>query len=172
MDCRIWDKNETVSRDEMEKIQLDRLQKTVKRVYENVPVYRKKFDEAGVVPEDIKSLKDLSKLPFTVKSDFRENYPFGLFSVGKKDIVRFHASSGTTGKPTVVGYTRNDMDRRRRGAPGPRRSAATGAGRRGWGADVFFVNDLFTFKGYFILRFVYFREYRSPPTYHRIHDTP
>lgn len=110
MDCRIWDKNETVSRDEMEKIQLDRLQKTVKRVYENVPVYRKKFDEAGVVPEDIKSLKDLSKLPFTVKSDFRENYPFGLFSVGKKDIVRFHASSGTTGKPTVVGYTRNDME--------------------------------------------------------------
>ena len=110
MDCRIWDKNETVSRDEMEKIQLDRLQKTVKRVYENVPVYRKKFDEAGVVPEDIKSLKDLSKLPFTVKSDFRKNYPFGLFSVGKKDIVRFHASSGTTGKPTVVGYTRNDME--------------------------------------------------------------
>lgn len=109
MVLRIWDKNETISREEMEKVQIERLKKTVERVYKNA-VYKKKFDEAGVAPQDIKTLDDLSKLPFTIKEDFRENYPFGLFSSPKKEIVRFHASSGTTGKPTVVGYTKNDME--------------------------------------------------------------
>ncbi len=110
MHCGIWNKIETASRDEIEKIQLDRLKATVKRVYENVPAYKEKFDKAGVLPGDINKLEDLGKLPFTVKEDFRENYPFGLFSSKKKDIVRFHASSGTTGKPTVVGYTRQDIE--------------------------------------------------------------
>jgi phenylacetate-CoA ligase len=81
----------------------------VKHAYDNVPLYRKKLDEAGVKPEDIKSLKDLAKLPFTVKDDFRDYYPDGLFAVPRREIVRVHASSGTTGKPTVVGYTKNDL---------------------------------------------------------------
>lgn len=106
---KIWSKDETLSRKEFEALQLERLQNTVERVYENVPFYHKRFEEAGIVPGDIKNLEDLKKLPFTVKDDFRSNYPFGLFSSGRRDIVRFHASSGTTGKPTVVGYTRKDM---------------------------------------------------------------
>ena len=99
----IWSKYETLSRSEIEKIQLERLQETVNRVYEKVLPYRKKMEQAGVRPEDIKTLKDLAKLPFTTKADLRDNYPFGLFAVPKKDLVRVHASSGTTGKPTVVG---------------------------------------------------------------------
>ena len=106
---KIWSKDETLSRKEFEALQLERLQNTVERVYENVPFYHKRFEEAGIVPGDIKNLEDLKRLPFTVKDDFRSNYPFGLFSSGRRDIVRFHASSGTTGKPTVVGYTRKDM---------------------------------------------------------------
>ncbi len=106
----IWSKMETLPRSEIEKIQLERLQETVKRVYEKVLPYRKKMDEAGVKPEDIKTLKDLARLPFTTKADLRDNYPFGLFAVPRKDLVRVHASSGTTGKPTVVGYTKNDLD--------------------------------------------------------------
>lgn len=105
----IWAKEETLPRAEIEKIQLERLQETVKRVYEKVAPYRKKMDEAGVKPEDIKTLKDLQKLPFTVKQDFRDNYPYGLFAVDRKELVRIHASSGTTGKPTVVGYTKRDL---------------------------------------------------------------
>lgn len=101
---------ETLDREGFRKIQLERLQKTVARVYNNVPFYKKAFQEAGVEPGDIKTLEDVSKLPMTVKQDFRDNYPFGLFSSPQEEIVRFHASSGTTGKPTVVGYTRNDMD--------------------------------------------------------------
>jgi len=110
IDCRIWSKEETFEREQFRKLQLERLQKTANRVYENVPYYKEKFKESGVAPGDIKKLEDLQKLPFTVKADFRENYPFGLFSSPKKDVVRFHASSGTTGKPTVVGYTKADMD--------------------------------------------------------------
>lgn len=110
MTSKIWSKEETLDREQFRAIQIERLQKTVKRVYENVPHYRNKFQEAGVEPGDIKTLDDIQKLPFTVKTDFRDNYPFGLFSVPKKEIVRFHASSGTTGKPTVVGYTRKDME--------------------------------------------------------------
>ena len=106
----IWSKEETLSRSEIEKIQLERLQETVSRVYQTVEPYRRKMDEVGVKPEDIKSLKDLSKLPFVTKQDMRDNYPFGLFAVPKEKLVRIHASSGTTGKPTVVGYTKNDMD--------------------------------------------------------------
>lgn len=106
----IWSKEETFSRTEIEKIQLERLKETVERVYENVPPYRQKMIDAGVKPSDIKTLKDLAKLPFVTKQDMRDNYPFGLFAVPKEKLVRIHASSGTTGKPTVVGYTKADMD--------------------------------------------------------------
>ncbi|MBQ8567394.1 MAG: phenylacetate--CoA ligase [Clostridia bacterium] len=106
----IWSEKETLSRKEMEAIQLERLKETVYRVYDKVAPYRKKMDEAGVKPEDIKSLSDLSKLPFVTKQDLRDNYPFGLFAVPKDELLRIHASSGTTGKPTVVGYTKGDMD--------------------------------------------------------------
>ncbi len=105
----IWAKEETLSRKEMEELQLKRLQDTVKRIYEKVPAYREKMLETGIKPEDIKSLDDLKRLPFTNKKDLRDNYPFGLFTVPKKELVRIHASSGTTGKPTVVGYTKKDM---------------------------------------------------------------
>ena len=105
----IWSKVETLSRKEIEEIQLERLKETVHRVYNIVPAYRKKMDDAKVKPEDIVTLKDLSKLPFVTKQDMRDNYPFGLFAVPKEELVRIHASSGTTGKPTVVGYTKNDI---------------------------------------------------------------
>lgn len=106
----IWAKEETMSRAEIEEIQLKRLKETVNRVYEKVGPYREKMDHAGVAPSDIKTLKDLSKLPFVTKQDMRDNYPFGLFAVPKEELVRIHASSGTTGKPTVVGYTEKDLE--------------------------------------------------------------
>ena len=106
----IWAKEETLSRDEIEKIQLERLKETVKRVYEKVPAYRAKMEAAGVTPDDIVTLNDIQKLPFTTKQDMRDNYPYGLFTVPKKELRRIHASSGTTGKPTVVGYTDHDLD--------------------------------------------------------------
>ena len=106
----IWSKNETLPRAEIEKIQLERLKETVERVYAKVPYYRAKMDAAGVKPSDIVTLKDLSKLPFVTKQDMRDTYPFGLFAVDKDELVRIHASSGTTGKPTVVGYTKRDLD--------------------------------------------------------------
>ncbi len=106
----IWSKEETLSREELEKIQLSRLKETVFRVYEKVAPYREKMIKAGVKPEDIRTLKDLAKLPFVTKQDMRDNYPFGLFAVPKTELVRIHASSGTTGKPTVVGYTENDLN--------------------------------------------------------------
>ena len=106
----IWSKEETLPREEIEKLQLERLQETVHRVYNKVPAYRKKMDDAGVKPEDIKSLADLPKLPFVTKQDMRDNYPFGLFAVERDELVRIHASSGTTGKPTVVGYTQGDLE--------------------------------------------------------------
>jgi phenylacetate-CoA ligase len=106
----IWNKTfECMSRDEMRDCQGRRLIETVQRVYHNVPAYREKMQQAHLVPEDIKTIDDLSKLPFTVKQDLRDNYPFGLFAVPMSEIVRVHASSGTTGKPTVVGYTRKDL---------------------------------------------------------------
>ncbi|MBR5817208.1 MAG: AMP-binding protein, partial [Clostridia bacterium] len=106
----IWSKNETLERAEMEKIQLERLKETVRRVYDKVLPYRQKMIDAGITPDDINSLSDLRKLPFVTKADMRDNYPFGLFAVPKSELVRIHASSGTTGKPTVVGYTKGDMD--------------------------------------------------------------
>lgn len=106
----IWSKEETLSRQEIEEIQLARLKETVNRVWEKVPPYRKKMEELGVRPEHIQTLQDLAKLPFVTKQDLRDNYPFGLFAVPKEDLVRIHASSGTTGKPTVVGYTRRDLN--------------------------------------------------------------
>lgn len=106
----IWSKEETLEREAMRELQGKRLQETVTRAYEKVPHYRKKLEEAGVEPGDIKTLKDVEKIPFTVKDDFRQTYPFGLFASPKKEIIRFHASSGTTGKPTVVGYTKQDME--------------------------------------------------------------
>lgn len=101
---------ECASRDYLRALQSAKLIKMVKNAYENVPFYKKKLDEAGITPDDIHSIDDLSKLPFTVKTDLRDNYPFGLFAVDKNDLVRIHASSGTTGKPTVVGYTKADID--------------------------------------------------------------
>jgi phenylacetate-CoA ligase len=101
---------ELASRDEIAALQVERLKRTLENVYENVPPYRKKFDAAGVAPSDFKHLDDLEKFPYTTKQDLRENYPFGMFAVPKEHVVRVHASSGTTGKPTVVGYTRNDIN--------------------------------------------------------------
>ena len=106
----IWAKEETMSRAEIEAIQLKRLKETVRRVYEKVEPYRRKMEEAGIKPEDIRTLKDLEKLPFTTKQDMRDNYPYGLFAVPLKKLRRIHASSGTTGKPTVVGYTEQDLE--------------------------------------------------------------
>lgn len=104
-----WQEIETLPRPGLESIQLLRLQKLVQRVYKTVAPYKAKMDEAGVKPGDIQSLADLRKLPFTTKDDLRDNYPFGLFTVPMEDVVRVHASSGTTGKPTVVGYTGGDI---------------------------------------------------------------
>ena len=100
---------EIASLDEIRALQLDRLQWSLNHAYENVAMYRKRFDDAGVHPSDLKSLTDFAKFPFTYKTDLRDNYPFGLFAVPREQISRIHASSGTTGKPTVVGYTRNDL---------------------------------------------------------------
>ena len=101
---------ETYSRTEMETLQLTRLQETLERVYNKVPFYQNKFKESNVIPENITSLEDLRKLPFTIKKDLRDHYPYGLFAADMKDIVRIHASSGTSGKPTTVAYTQNDID--------------------------------------------------------------
>ncbi|AYH43816.1 phenylacetate--CoA ligase PaaK [Azoarcus sp. DN11] len=105
-----FDPIETASRDELSALQLTRLKQTIQHAYDNVPHYRRSFEAAGVHPSDLKTLADLSKFPFTVKKDFRDNYPFGLFAVPREEVVRVHASSGTTGKPTVVGYTQNDIN--------------------------------------------------------------
>ncbi len=101
---------ETASIDELRSLQLTRLKKTITDAYNNSPVYKKKFDQHGVHPDDLVCLEDLSKFPFTTKADMRDNYPFGLFTLPMEKIVRVHASSGTTGKPTVVGYSQNDID--------------------------------------------------------------
>jgi phenylacetate-CoA ligase len=106
----IWNRHfESMNRDDLRLIQSERLRETVERVYFNVPYYRSMMQEAGLGPESIRSIDDLHKMPFTNKTDLRDNYPFGLFAVPMSEIVRVHASSGTTGKPTVVGYTRNDI---------------------------------------------------------------
>ena len=106
----IWNpKIETLPREEIEQVQIERLQSMLNRAYQRVPFYRRLFDEQGVVPEDVGSPDDLAGLPFTTKEDLRDTYPYGMFAVTLRDIVRIHSSSGTTGKPTVVGYTENDL---------------------------------------------------------------
>ena len=106
----IWSKEETLPREQLHNLQITRLRETLLRVYNNVPFYREKFEGLGILPHDIRSMEDISKLPFTTKKDLRDHYPFGLFAVRQDAVVRIHSSSGTTGKPTVVGYTRSDMD--------------------------------------------------------------
>jgi phenylacetate-CoA ligase len=101
---------ELMSGDELHQLQLERLQSTLQRVGRNVRFYRRLFEEHGIVPEDVKELSDLSRLPFTAKENLRDNYPYGMFAVPLRDVVRIHSSSGTTGKPTVVGYTRADLE--------------------------------------------------------------
>ena len=106
-----WQKDiETMPRADLEALQLERLKRIVRYVYERVPFYRKRLDDAGVNPDKIKTLSDIQYIPYTTKADIRDTYPFGLFAVPQKEIVRIHASSGTTGNPTVVGYTKNDLE--------------------------------------------------------------
>lgn len=107
----IWDReNECRPRADLQRLQLGRLQETLARVYERVPFYRQRFDALGLKPSDVRSLEDLRLLPFTTKNDLRDHFPYGLFAVPMREVVRVHASSGTTGKPTVVGYTRRDLE--------------------------------------------------------------
>lgn len=107
----IWNEEaECMPQEDKEELQLKRLQEVVKRAYENVPFYKKRFDDNNIKPEDIKNLKDIEKLPLTTKDDLREAYPFGMFAVPRKEIVEVHTSSGTTGKPTVSGYTKKDLE--------------------------------------------------------------
>ncbi len=106
----IWNPAEKMNRPDMARLQLERLQMTVHRAYERVPFYRQRLDEVGIRPEQIRSLTDLEAVPFTLKNDLRDHYPYGLFAEPLRNIIRFHSSSGTTGKPIVVGYTRQDME--------------------------------------------------------------
>ena len=132
---------ETASRDEIAALQLQRLKATLQRAYENVPHYKRAFDAKGVRPGDLKQLADLAKFPFTVKKDLRDNYPFGLFAVPREEVVRLHASSGTTGKPTVVGYTANDISN---WADLVARSIRAAGGRKGDIIQVAYGYGLFT----------------------------
>ena len=132
---------ERASRDELQALQLQRLQWTLQHAYDHVPHYRQAFDARGVHPSDCKTLADLAKFPFTAKADLRANYPFGLFAVPRDQIVRIHASSGTTGKPTVVGYTQGDIDR---WADLVARSIRAAGGRRGDMVHVSYGYGLFT----------------------------
>jgi phenylacetate-CoA ligase len=109
-DAMHLDPAERMSSDELGALQLQRLQWTLRHAYDNVPLYRRKFDEAGVAPDDCRELADLARFPFTTKADLREAYPFGAFAVPRDRVRRIHASSGTTGRPTVVGYTQHDLD--------------------------------------------------------------
>lgn len=119
---------ETAPVEELRALQLERLRWSVRHAYDHVAHYRRAFDEAGVGPDDVRSLADLARLPFTTKATLRDNYPFGMFAVPREDVVRLHASSGTTGKPTVVGYTRDDLDM---WADVVARSIRAAGGRRG-----------------------------------------
>ncbi len=132
---------ESASRDEISALQLQRLKQTLAHAYENVAHYRQAFDAKGVHPSDLKQLSDLAKYPFTVKADLRANYPFGMFAVPREQLVRLHASSGTTGKPTVVGYTQGDIDR---WADLVARSIRAAGGRRGDLIHVAYGYGLFT----------------------------
>jgi phenylacetate-CoA ligase len=135
------DPAERLSPDELRRLQLERLQWTLRHAYQNVPCYRAKFDAAGVHPDDCKTLADLAKFPFTTKADLRDNYPFGMFAVPQEQISRIHASSGTTGKPTVVGYTAQDIDT---WASVVARSIRAAGGRPGHKVHVAYGYGLFT----------------------------
>ena len=132
---------ERASRDELQALQLRRLQSTLKQAYERVAHYRQAFDAAGVHPSDCRTLADLAKFPYTTKADLRANYPFGMFAVPREEVVRLHASSGTTGKPTVVGYTQGDIDR---WAELVARSIRAAGGRRGDIVHIAYGYGLFT----------------------------
>ncbi|WP_108880737.1 phenylacetate--CoA ligase PaaK [Anderseniella sp. Alg231-50] len=132
---------ETASRDEISALQLHRLKTTLAQAYENVAHYKQAFDKAGVKPGDLKELSDLAKFPFTVKSDLRDNYPFGMFAVPQDQVARIHASSGTTGKPTVVGYTQADVDM---WADVMARSIRAAGGRPGMKCHISYGYGLFT----------------------------
>ncbi len=132
---------EIASRDEIAGLQLQRLKTTLKNAYENVPHYRRAFEAAGVHPEDCRALSDLAKFPFTMKADLRDNYPFGMFAVPKDRLARIHASSGTTGKPTVVGYTAHDIDM---WANVMARSIRAAGGRKGMICHIAYGYGLFT----------------------------
>ena len=132
---------ETASRDELQALQLQRLKASLQHAYENVPHYRQAFDARGVHPADVRTLADLAKFPFTTKADLRAHYPFGMFAVPREQVVRIHASSGTTGKPTVVGYTQGDIDV---WADLVARSIRAAGGRRGDRVHVAYGYGLFT----------------------------
>lgn len=132
---------ERASRDELQALQLQRMQWSLKHAYDNVPHYRAAFDAAGVHPDELRTLADIAKFPFTTKKDLRDNYPFGLFAVPQDRVVRVHASSGTTGKPTVVGYTQNDIDT---WANVVARSIRAAGGRRGDMVHISYGYGLFT----------------------------
>jgi len=135
------DSIETASVEELRELQLQRLKWSLKHAYDNVPFYKNSFDQHGIHPDDLNSLQDLAKFPFTVKNDLRDNYPFGMFAVPREQVVRVHASSGTTGNPTVVGYTQNDIDM---WASLMARSIRAGGGRPGDICHIAFGYGLFT----------------------------
>ncbi|MFD4772115.1 phenylacetate--CoA ligase PaaK [Streptomyces niveus] len=135
------DAGELLGRDELEALQLTRLRATLRLAYERVPFYRESFDAAGLRPDDCRSLADLARFPFTAKTDLRDNYPFGMFAVDQKDVRRIHASSGTTGRPTVVGYTQGDLDN---WADVVARSIRAAGGRPGHKVHVAYGYGLFT----------------------------
>src|SRR5579864_7584857 len=132
---------ETASRDELAALQLERLQWSLRHAYDNVAHYRKAFDDAGVHPDELRGLDDLARFPFTVKTDLRDNYPFGMFAVPRTDVRRIHASSGTTGRATVVGYTQRDLDT---WADVVARSIRAAGGRPGHRVHVAYGYGLFT----------------------------
>ncbi|MFE9399106.1 phenylacetate--CoA ligase PaaK [Streptomyces flavidovirens] len=137
----LLDAAEELGREELGALQLERLRTTLRRAYENVPFYRQSFDRAGLRPEDCRSLADLARFPFTVKTDLRDNYPFGMFAVPQSAVRRIHASSGTTGRPTVVGYTERDLDM---WADVVARSIRAAGGRPGHKVHVAYGYGLFT----------------------------
>ncbi|MFJ6565401.1 phenylacetate--CoA ligase PaaK [Streptomyces sp. NPDC091412] len=137
----LLDSGERMTREQLRDVQLSRLRATLHHAYDNVELYRKKFDEAGVTPEDCRSLEDLARFPFTTKADLRDTYPFGMFAVPMSEVRRIHASSGTTGRPTVVGYTENDLST---WADLIARSIRAAGGRRGHKVHISYGYGLFT----------------------------
>ncbi|MFE2520732.1 phenylacetate--CoA ligase PaaK [Streptomyces mirabilis] len=137
----LLDEGERLTREQLRELQLDRLRATLRHAYANVELYHRKFDEAGIKPDDCRSLEDLSRFPFTTKADLRETYPFGMFAVPMADVRRIHASSGTTGRPTVVGYTENDLSM---WADMIARSIRAAGGRRGHKVHISYGYGLFT----------------------------